>query len=119
MYVKLDHPMDFMLKWPFVLKKECLNPGPMMFLLGLFCGLKSFSKGTDSPSRRGSLCWHRALLNHAYKSVFVSYSYLDASSSSLKKTHLQAICSLKEPSKMREQNYLPGFTKLLLALKER
>lgn len=72
--------MDFMLKWIFALKKECLNPEPVMFLLGLFCGLKSFPNDTDSPSRKGCLCWYSALLHPAYKSVFVPCSYLDASS---------------------------------------
>ena len=34
MCVKLTNPINFMFNWPFALKKDCLDPEPVMFLLG-------------------------------------------------------------------------------------
>lgn len=64
----MDDSFDSLHKWPFSLKKECLDPVLVMLLLGLCCGLKGFSKET-LPSGRGSLCQHTALLNPAHKSI--------------------------------------------------
>lgn len=124
MCVKLTNPINFMFNWPFALKKDCLDPEPVMFLLGVVLWSEASLQRAETLHLDEGNCWDIILLNPAHKILCPASSLDDFLLLQFEKTP-EATASIskqsavsKVPSKS-SKNYLPGLMKWLLALKER